>query len=701
MRRILVTNALPYANGPLHFGHVLEGVQTDIWVRFQRRRGHEIHYVSADDAHGTPIMLKARADGVAPEALIAGVAAEHRATYADFLIEHDWFHSTHSEENRALTERIFRALEAGGHIARRPVRQAYDALAGMFLPDRYVKGTCPKCGTPDQYGDSCENCSATYSPTELIDAVSVVSGTAPVERESEHLFFRLDHFEPMLRAWTRSGALGASVANKLVEWFTAGLRDWDISRDAPYFGFEIPGHPGKFFYVWLDAPVGYMASFLAYSRGRGLSFDDWWGPDSDTELHHFIGKDILYFHTLFWPAVLEGAGFRKPTAVHTHGFLTVDGQKMSKSRGTFITGRRYLERLPPEPLRYYFAAKLGPGIEDMDLSLEDFTLRFNADVIGKLVNIASRCAGFVARGGGRLALELPQPALYEDFAAARVHIAALYEARDFAAAVREIMALADRANQYIDAEKPWHLARDPARAAQVLAVATQGLNLFRVLMSCLQPVLPAIAVRAGALLGATDAHWDDIAAPLLGTPLAAYEPLATRLDPKVVATLVQPEVDGPAAGPVARGQVAPAPTATPAAATAPAAAIAAAAGAPPARVATTAAAGVAPEVTLEEFARLDLRIAAVLGAEYVQGSDKLLRLTLDVGGAQRTVYSGIRSAYEPAQLVGRHVVVLANLKPRKMRFGVSEGMVLSAGGTGSGLYLLGADAGAAAGMRVS
>ena len=695
MRRILVTSALPYANGPLHFGHVLEAVQTDIWVRFQRLRGHAIHYVCADDAHGTPIMLKARADGVTPQALIADVEAEHRATYAGFLIEHDWFHSTHSEENRVLTERIFGQLEAGGHIALRPVRQAYDAVAGMFLPDRYVKGTCPKCGTPDQYGDSCENCSATYSPSDLIDPVSVVSGTRPIERESDHLFFRLGHFEPMLRAWTRSGALDASVANKLEEWFTAGLRDWDISRDAPYFGFEIPGHPGKFFYVWLDAPVGYMASFLAYCRGHGLDFDDWWRPGSDAELYHFIGKDILYFHTLFWPAVLEGAGYRKPTAVHAHGFLTVDGQKMSKSRGTFITGRRYLERLPPEPLRYYFAAKLGPGIEDMDLSLEDFTQRFNADVIGKLVNIASRCAGFVARGGGRLAPQLPQPALYQDFAAARVRIAALYEAREFAAAVREVMALADRANQYIDAEKPWILAKDPSRSSDVLAVCTQGLNLFRVLVSLLQPVLPAIAARAGVLLGSPCAHWDDIARPLLGTPLAAYEPLATRLDPKVVATLVEPEAEDQAIG-----------SATPAAAAAVAAVTGPAAPAAPPRAAAAtpaaaAAGGPAPEVTIEEFARLDLRIATVLDAAYVDGSDKLLRLTLDVGAAERTVFSGIRSAYQPAQLIGRQVVVLANLKPRKMRFGVSEGMVLSAGGAGGGLFLLGADNGVAAGMRVS
>ncbi len=684
MRRILVTSALPYANGPLHFGHILEAVQTDIWARYMRLAGHECVYVCADDTHGTPIMLKAQAEGTTPEELIAGIAAEHRATYAGFLVRHDYFHSTHSAENREMTDRIFGALDAAGYIARRTIRQAYDAEAQMFLPDRYVKGTCPRCGAKDQYGDSCEVCGATYSPAELVDPISVVSGTRPIERESEHLFFRLAAFEPMLREWTRSGALDASVANKLDEWFDAGLRDWDISRDAPYFGFEIPGHPGKYFYVWLDAPIGYMGASLALARRDGRDFNGWWGPDSSAELHHFIGKDILYFHTLFWPAVLTGAGFRRPTAVHTHGFLTVNGQKMSKSRGTFITGGRYLERLPPEALRYYFAAKLSPGVEDMDLSLDDFVSRYNSDVVGKLVNIASRCAGFIARGGGRLAAELPEPALYAEFAAARVRIAALYEACDFAAAVREIAALADRANQYIDAHKPWNLAKDPARAAEALAVCTQGINLFRALITYLQPVLPAMADRAAAFLGRPIRHWDEVAEPLLGAPLAAYEPLATRLDPKVVATLIEPEV-----------AVAPAAPAPPAAAAAPLAAAAAApAGgnkppaAPPA------------EITVDDFGRIDLRVARVIAAEHVEGADKLLKLTVDLGTEQRTVFAGIRSAYAPEQLVGRHVVVVANLKPRKMRFGLSQGMVLAASGDGTGVFLVSPDAGATAGMTV-
>ncbi|MCX7055638.1 MAG: methionine--tRNA ligase [Proteobacteria bacterium] len=680
MRRILVTSALPYANGPLHFGHILEAVQTDIWARSLRLAGHECIYVCADDTHGTPMMLKAQAEGVTPEELIAGVEAEHRSTYRDFMVEHAQFHSTHSAENREMTEKIYLTLEKAGYIAKRTIRQAYDAQAQMFLPDRYVKGTCPRCAAKDQYGDSCESCGATYTPSELIDAVSVVSGTPPVERDSEHLFFRLDAFEAMLREWTRSGALHPSVANKLDEWFNAGLRDWDISRDAPYFGFEIPGHPGKYFYVWLDAPIGYMGASLALARREGLDFDAWWGAASTAELHHFIGKDILYFHTLFWPAVLTGAGYRRPTQVHAHGFLTVNGQKMSKSRGTFITGRRYLDRLPPEALRYYFAAKLDAGIDDMDLSLDDFVNRFNSDVVGKLVNIASRCAGFIARGGGTLAAQLPEPALYEEFSTQRARIAALYEARDFATAIREIAALADRANQYIDAQKPWNLAKDPARAADVSAVCTQGINLFRVLITYLAPVLPAMAENAGRFLGQPIRHWDDVAAPLLGTTLATYEPLATRLDPKVVATLIEPDADAAAAPAPAPAKAAATKAAIPAAAATPSAA--------------------AAEITVDEFARIELRVARVVAAEYVEGADKLLKLTVDVGTEQRTVFAGIRSAYTPEQLVDRHVLVVANLKPRKMRFGLSQGMVLAASGDGTGVFLVAPDSGAVAGMRV-
>ena len=675
-RKILVTSALPYANGPLHLGHIIEHVQTDVWVRFQRMRGAECIYVCAEDTHGTPIMIKAQAEGITPEELIARVAEQHRADFKGFLIGHDHFHSTHSAENRHYTDLMFERLRKAGHITTRSVRQAYDEQAGMFLPDRYVRGGCPKCGAADQYGDSCEVCGATYSPADLVDPTSTLSGTKPVWRESEHLFFALGNFEPMLRDWVASGSLQAAVRAKLDEWFAAGLQDWDISRDAPYFGFEIPGFPGKYFYVWFDAPIGYLGSFKALCEKRGLDPDEYLRPDSACELYHFIGKDISYFHTLFWPAVLHGAGMRRPTAVFVHGFLTVDGQKMSKSRGTFITAARYLEHLQPEPLRYYFAAKLGPGVDDIDLSLDDFTARVNSDLVGKLVNIASRCAGFVARGGGTLAARLPDPALYAEFAGASERIAALYDARDYSATMREIMLLADRANQYVDAHKPWALAKDPAQAEAVLGVATQGINLFRVLMVYLAPVLPQIACKAAGFLGAPLAQWDEIATPLLGTPLAPYEPLATRLDAAVVAGLVDATVTAPA--PVAAdntkksgAKVKTDPVAKPDA------------------------------ISIDDFAKLDLRIAKVVAASAVEGSDKLLQLTLDLDGETRNVFSGIRSSYTPESMVGRHVVVVANLAPRKMRFGVSEGMVLCASNADGRVYLLGADEGAAAGMSVS
>jgi len=665
-RKILVTSALPYANGPTHLGHVTETVQTDIWVRFQRMRGHDCLYVCADDTHGTPIMLAARAEGISPEQLIARVGAERRQSFAGFLIRFDNYYTTHSPENRHYTELVFKALDAAGHIARRKVTQAYDEQAGMFLPDRYVKGTCPRCGTADQYGDSCESCGATYSPNDLKDPVSVLSGTRPVERESEHLFFRLGDFEPMLREWTRSGALHEAVANKLDEWFEAGLKDWDVSRDAPYFGFEIPGAPGKYFYVWLDAPIGYMASFANLCARTGLDFDAYWRPGGGTELHHFIGKDILYFHSLFWPATLDGAGFRKPDGVYVHGFLTINGQKMSKSRGTFITAARYLEHLPAEYFRYFIAAKLGPGVDDIDMNLEEFTTRINAEVVGKLVNIASRCAAFITRGHeGRLADALPEPQLYQSFVAEGERIAALYEAREYASAVREIMALADRANQYIDQRKPWVLAKDPARAAEVQSVATQGLNLFRLLMTWLKPVLPDMAQRAEQFLGTADGDWGSVAEPLLGSTIRPYEPLATRLDVKEVNKLVATE--------------------------------------PPARqdAARPAPAPAGPEeISIEDFAKLDLRVARVVSAEAVEGADKLVKLVVETGDSTRTVFAGIRQAYEPASLVGRQVVLLANLKPRKMRFGVSEGMVLAAGPGGSDIFLVSPDDGAAPGMQV-
>ncbi len=661
-RRILVTSALPFANGPTHLGHMTEVVQCDIWVRAMRLSGHECIYVCADDAHGTPIMLKAEAEGIAPEELIRRVGAERRADFAAFGIGFDNYYTTHSEENRRLTVRMYRALLAAGHITRRNVKQAFDEKAGMFLPDRYVKGTCPRCGTPDQYGDSCENCGATYSPSELIDPVSAVTGTRPVERESEHVFFRLGNFEAMLRTWTRSGALQSAVANKLDEWLDAGLRDWDISRDAPYFGFEIPDAPGKYFYVWVDAPVGYMASFADYCSRRGLDFEEWWKLDSPAELHHFIGKDILYFHSLFWPATLEGAGFRKPTRVHAHGFLTVNGTKMSKSRGTFVTARRYLDALPPEYFRYFLAAKLGPSLDDIDLNLEEFATRINADLVGKLVNIASRCASFIHRGyDGMLAAGLPEPALYREFVEAGAGIVEAWEMLEYAAAVREIMALADRANLYIDREKPWIAAKDPARADEVQGICTQGINLFRVLMAFLKPVLPETAERAEAFLGARVENWRDLEVPLLGTKINEYQPLATRID----AASVQKLVETPMAAPETAAPVMP-----------------------------------AAEITPEDFRRIDLRVARIESAELVEGADRLLKLGVDLGGERRTIYAGIRGAYKPEALVGRHVVVVANLKPKKMRFGTSEGMALAASDD-EGLFLVTPDAGARAGMKVS
>jgi methionyl-tRNA synthetase len=668
-RRILVTSALPYANGSLHLGHIIEAVQTDIWCRFQRMRGNDCIYVCAEDCHGTPIMIRARQDGIEPEALIKASALEHQRDYADFAIAFDHFHSTHSEENRHYSYELYEALKKRGVITRRSVRQAYDEQAGMFLPDRFVRGTCPRCGTPDQYGDSCEKCGATYSPADLKDAVSTITGTTPVLRDSDHLFFRLGEFEQDLKQWLAGHGLQPAVRAKLDEWFETGLKDWDISRDAPYFGFEIPDAPGKYFYVWFDAPIGYIGSFAALAKMRGLDFDAYWKAGATTELHHFIGKDISYFHTLFWPAVLHGAGYRRPTGVHVHGFLTVDGQKMSKSRGTHITARRYLDILPADHMRYYFAGKLGPGLDDIDLSLEDFTARVNSDVVGKLVNIASRCAPFIEKAGGSLSAQLPDPALYAQFTAAAEPIAALFEARDYASAMREIMLLADKANQYVDQQKPWVIAKDPARLAEAGAVATQAINLFRVLMTYLAPVLPGIAGKAAQWLGADAfARWDGVRSPLLARPLGKYPLLATRVDPVVVKQLV--------ASPSIAASAPPNPP-------------------DPGK----------PVISIDDFAKLDLRAARVLEAARVEGSDKLLQLKLDLGSEQRNVFSGISTSYKPEDLVGRYVVMIANLAPRKMRFGVSEGMVLCASGArdggAEGVFLLSADAGVAPGMKIS
>jgi methionyl-tRNA synthetase len=681
-RRILVTSALPYANGPIHLGYVLEAVQTDIWVRFQKHRGHECYYVCADDTHGTPIMLKAQSEGISPDQLIAEVNIEHRRDLADLLIGLDNFGSTHAPENEALCDSMYLTLRGAGCIDKRSVRQAYDETAKMFLPDRYVKGVCPVCGTADQYGDSCENCGSTYTPADLKNPISVVSGTTPVWRESEHYFFKLSAFEKPLSAWVQSGAVQASVARKLDEWFTQGLRDWDISRDAPYFGFEIPDAPGKYFYVWFDAPIGYLASLTQLCARTGLKFDDFLRQDSTAELHHFIGKDILYFHTLFWPAVLQASGMRRPTAVHAHGFLTINGQKMSKSRGTFITARRYLESFAPEYLRYYFAAKLGDSIDDIDMNLEDFAARVNSDIVGKLVNIASRCAGFITKNsGGSLGAALPDPDLYSAFAAAGDSIAAAYESCDTAGAVRDIMSLADRANQYIDLHKPWTLAKQADKAAEVQAVCTQGLNLFRVLMIYLQPVLPDMAAKARRFFQESSWEWANAATPLLGTAIAPYEPLATRLDLKAVARLVAPEgaAPAPAAGAPAAAAGGASDTATLAAATAVEGNL----------------------ISIDDFLRVDLRVAKVLNAELVAGADKLLKLRVDLGErGEREIFAGIRAAYDHATLVGRLIVVVANLEPRKMRFGTSEGMMLAAGPGGKDIFVLSPDSGATPGMRI-
>jgi methionyl-tRNA synthetase len=684
-RDVLITSALPYANGPIHIGHLVEYIQTDIWARFQKLRGHNCWYVCADDAHGTPIMLRARAEGISPEALIERVAEEHQADFAEFRIGFDNYHSTHSDENRDCATLIYARNRDKGHISARTIEQAYDPVEGMFLPDRFIKGECPKCGAADQYGDNCEVCGASYSPAELKNPRSAVSGAVPEQRESDHYFFKLADFEDMLKDWTRGGGLQAQVANKLDEWFEAGLKEWDISRDAPYFGFEIPDHPGKFFYVWLDAPIGYMASFRNLcdsERGRaaGLDFDAFWGAGSQTELYHFIGKDIIYFHALFWPAMLHGAGFRTPSAIFAHGFLTVDGQKMSKSRGTFIKARTYLDHLNPEYLRYYFAAKLGPGVDDIDLSLEDFQARVNADLVGKVVNIASRSAGFITkRFDGRLGAALPEPELFDVFVAGGQVIAEAYERREFSRAVREIMALADRANQYIDEQAPWVVAKQDGQDDKLQGICTQGLNLFRLLIGWLKPILPGTAEAAEQFLRIDPLSWADLDHPLLDHNIAKFKPLMTRIDPKQIEAMLEASKED-----LAAAQQSPAPMEQGAEDTG----------------RHLAKDPIAETIDFDAFAKVDLRIARIAKAAPVEGADKLLHLTLDLGGETRNVFAGISKAYDPATLEGRLTVMVANLAPRKMRFGVSEGMVLAAGPGGKDLFILGPDKGAEPGMKV-
>ena len=712
-RKILVTSALPYANGPIHLGHMLEAVQTDIWVRFHKMRGQDIVYVCADDAHGTAIMLRAENEGITAEQLIDRVRTEHKATYDGFRIGFDNYHSTHSPENRHYSETIYKALRANDRISVRSIKQLFDPQKGLFLADRFVKGSCPKCKAEDQYGDNCEVCGATYSPAELINPRSTLSGATPVEKESEHYFFKLPEFADFLRKWTRSGTLQEQVANKLAEWVDGGLQEWDISRDAPYFGFEIPDAPGKYFYVWLEAPIGYMASFHQYCERTGRNFDEYWKPGGHTELYHFIGKDIINFHALFWPSMLSDAGYRTPTAVFAHGFMTVNGKKMSKSRGTFINADTYLQHLDPEYLRYFLASRLGSGVDDLDLNFDEFVSKVNSDLVGKLVNIASRCAGFITKGfAGQLAAQVDNAVLVTECQQAAAEIASLYEQREYSRAVRLIMALADKANQYIAEQQPWVLAKQNPQDPQVQAICSTGINLFRLLMIYLKPVLPATAERAEQFLNAGELDWAASQSLLLDHTVNPFTPLMKRAEPaqiEALLTATKSEADEArqlTAAPVDQSantqsantemvqevvQMSEQNTTDDAA---------------PVTYSPLAKEPIADEIEFNDFIKVDLRVARIIKAAYVEGADKLLQLTLDLGldasgePAQRNVFSGIRSAYQPEALEGRLVVLAANLKARKMRFGISEGMVLAAGPGGADIWLISPDSGAEPGMRI-
>ena len=672
-RKILVTSALPYANGPIHLGHLVEYIQTDIWVRFQKQRSNLCYYVCADDTHGTPIMLRADREGITPEQLITQVAKEHLADFVEFGVAFDNYHSTHSEENKAYSSLIYERLRDAGHISSRSIIQAYDPVKKMFLSDRFIKGECPKCGAFDQYGDSCEACGATYAPTELKNAVSAISGAKPVEKDSVHYFFDLANFTDMLRDWTNAGHLQAEVRNKLAEWLDGGLQQWDISRDAPYFGFEIPDAPGKYFYVWLDAPIGYMASFKNLCDKlidkEGPDFNEFWSKNSDAELYHFIGKDIIYFHALFWPAMLSGAHFRTPSAIFAHGFLTVNGEKMSKSRGTFIKARTYLDHLNPEYLRYYFAAKLGAGVDDIDLNFDDFSQRVNSDLVGKVVNIASRCSSFIdKRFDNVLSEQCSEPALFDEFVAANVSIAELYEAREFGKAMREIMALADLANQYIDEKKPWLIAKEEGKAKELHEVCTMGLNLFRLLAVYLKPVLPVLAGNAENFLNISVQLWPVAVKPLLNHAINPFRPLMTRVEADKIEAIIEASKENLEKTVELPGAKKCEP--------------------------------IADTIEFEDFTKLDLRIARIIKADHVEGADKLLRLTVDIGDETRNLFAGLKPAYRPEDLEGKLTLVVANLAPRKMRFGVSEGMVLAAGPGNKDIWILSPDEGAQPGMRV-
>ena len=667
-RKILVTSALPNANGPIHLGHMLEHIQTDIWVRFQRMRGNEVYYVCADDTHGTATMIRAEEEGVTPEALIEKMREDHLKDFRGFNVAYDNYHTTHSDENKHYSELIYQRLKQRDLIFTKEVEQLYDPEKNLFLADRFVVGECPRCGSPGQYGDNCEGCAATYDATELKNPKSVYSGAVPELRASEHYFFDLPQYTDFLKEWTRSGTVQPEVANKLAEWLDDGLKAWDISRDAPYFGFVIPGTVDKYFYVWMDAPIGYMASFQNFcDRTNNVSFDEFWAPDSTYEVHHFIGKDIINFHALFWPAVLSGADFRTPTRIHTHGFITVNGTKMSKSRGTFIMASDYLNFLSPEYLRYYYAAKLNGSSDDIDINLEDFVQRVNSDLVGKVINIASRCAGFLVKNfDGQLSDTVHDPDLLKEITSAADGIADFYEADDTSKAVREITRLADLANQYIATHEPWNLIKDEARRDDVQLVCSQAINMYRALIVYLKPILPEVAEKSEAFLNVAPLTWGDLDTPLLDHKINPFKAIMQRMESKVVDKLVEASADEPAEPEAAEPR-------------------------------TTE----SDHIQIDDFAKVELRVAKIVAADFVDGADKLLQLTLDVGDHQRNVFSGIREAYEPADLVGKLTVVVANLAPRKMRFGVSEGMVLAAGPGGKNIFLLSPDSGAEPGMEVS
>ena len=659
MRRILVTSALPNANGAIHLGHLLEHIQTDIWVRYQRLQGNECLYVCADDTHGTGTMLKAEELGISAEQLIDQVRIDHIEDFKDFLVQHDNYHSTHSPENEHYSGLIYERLKDAGYIFTKEIEQLYDPQKQLFLADRFVKGTCPRCGIDDQYGDNCEACGATYDATELGDPRSVLSGAGPTLQSSTHHFFDLAQFKDFLDGWISTETVQSEVANKLREWLDAGLKAWDISRDAPYFGFLIPG-TDKYFYVWMDAPIGYMASFSNYCDKNDLDFEEFWARDSDTEVHHFIGKDIVNFHALFWPAVLNASGFRLPTRIHSHGFITVEGRKMSKSRGTFINARTYLAHLEPEYLRYYYATKLSPNNDDIDVNWEDFVQRVNSDLVGKIVNIASRCAGFINQSSeSTLAPTIHDTHLLQVFVDAQETIGELYETSDTNRVVREVATLADRANQYIANHAPWELAKTTGQEKQIQAICSLGINMYRILVIYLKHILPSLAKQSEKFLACGELGWTDIGTPLVDHRINVFEPLFKRIDKRAVNAMVDASRED--------------------------------------HVETED----NPMIKIDDFEQVDLRVARIVSAESVDGADKLLRLTLDVGDHQRTVFSGIKLAYAPEDLVGKLTVVVANLESREMRFGTSEGMVLAAANGDSEVFLISVDTGAEPGTRIT